>query len=203
MNNILTELRSMLHLAVELDVLDAMPVRIQLLPYRPPDIEFYDFGQFEALREAAAKVGPEVYLFVLLGGDLGLRLGEMLAAEQSDVWKERFTVSRAEWRGVVDKPKGGRSRTVPLTARLREALANHRDLVGPRRWRCRRCRHWLDTPTSRRRCGTSTSFAGRRRRRSRGSRRRLPAGLPGTLVEKCWRPADPKKKPPDFSGGCW
>lgn len=41
-------------------------------------------------------------------------------------------VNRSERKGHVGTPKGGRSRTIPMTARLAEALQAHRHLKGPR-----------------------------------------------------------------------
>lgn len=43
-----------------------------------------------------------------------------------------MNVQRSDWDGHVTTPKGGRSRRVPLTLRLAEALARHRHLRGPR-----------------------------------------------------------------------
>jgi integrase len=60
----------------------------------------------------------------LLGGDAGLRLGEIIAVEWRDVelGARRLTVQRAEWLGHVTVPKGGRSRRLPMTQRLTAAL---------------------------------------------------------------------------------
>jgi integrase len=44
----------------------------------------------------------------------------------------RITVERQVWRGVVDSPKGGQGRTVPMTNGLAAALAALRHLRGPR-----------------------------------------------------------------------
>ena len=57
---------------------------------------------------------PKAYLMVLLGGDAGLRLGEIIALEWRDVelGARRLTVGRSEWLGHVTVPKGGRSRAV-------------------------------------------------------------------------------------------
>lgn len=56
---------------------------------------------------------------VLLGGDAGLRLGEILALEWRDVelTARRLTVQRSDWQGHVTVPKGGRSRHLPMTQR--------------------------------------------------------------------------------------
>ena len=56
-------------------------------------------------------------LIVLLGGDAGLRCGEIMALEWSDVnlEKRQLCVQRSDWKGHVTSTKGGRLRYVPLT----------------------------------------------------------------------------------------
>ena len=67
---------------------------------------------------------------VLLGGDAGLRLGEIIALEWRDVdlQARRLTVQRSDWQGHVTVPKGGRSRQLPMTQRLTAALKAARHL---------------------------------------------------------------------------
>jgi integrase len=71
---------------------------------------------------------------VLLGGEAGLRCGEMMALEWSDVdlTKRQLRVQRSDWKGHVTATKGGRVRFVPLTVRLTAALTAHRHLRGRR-----------------------------------------------------------------------
>jgi len=71
---------------------------------------------------------------VLLGGDAGLRLGEIIALEWRDVElsARRLTVQRSEWLGHVTVPKGGRSRQLPMTQRLTAALKAARHLRSDR-----------------------------------------------------------------------
>lgn len=84
--------------------------------------------------DAAAAFDPRIELLALLGGDAGLRRGEAMALEWTDLDLKRGTahVQRSEWDGNVTTPKGGRSRRLPLTAQLAEALKAHRHLKGPR-----------------------------------------------------------------------
>jgi len=95
---------------------------------------FYDFSDYERLVEAAGKISPETLALVLLGGDAGLRRGEMLALEWSDIDFRRsvLTVARSSWHGVIDTPKSGRSRQVELTQRLSAALKAIRHMRGDR-----------------------------------------------------------------------
>ena len=110
-----------------------MPCTIRLLKTSPGSIDFYDFEEYESLVAAAAALDPRAHLLILLGGDAGLRSGEMRALAWTDInfGKRQLCVERNEWRGHVSTTKGGRLRHLPLTRRLAEALREHRHLRGP------------------------------------------------------------------------
>ena len=95
---------------------------------------FYDFHEYEALVDGAKKAGPENHLVVLLGGDAGLRLGEIAGLEWPCVKLDRnvLVIDKKDWHGVVELPKSGRTREVPMTARLAAALKAHKHLRGLR-----------------------------------------------------------------------
>ncbi len=133
-NNVLTALSVMLKRAADWKVIDAMPCRIKLLKYERTEVSFYDFADYEKLLQGAAALDVRIELLALLGGDAGLRRGEAIAVEWSDVDQKRSVlhVQRSEWDGHVTTPKGGRSRRVPMTARLAAALKAHRHLRGSR-----------------------------------------------------------------------
>jgi integrase len=65
---------------------------------------------------------------------LGLRFGEIMALEWSDVdlAKRQLAVARSEWKGHVTATKGGRVRFIPMTRRLADALRQARSLKGRR-----------------------------------------------------------------------
>jgi integrase len=132
-NNVLTVLSVMLKTAVEWDAISRVPCAIRLLPTMKSAASFYDFDEYERLVNAA-RHDPRAYLITLLGGEGGLRCGEMMALEWSDVdlTKRQLRVARSEWKGHVTVPKGGRLRYVPLTKRLTEALCQARHLRGAR-----------------------------------------------------------------------
>jgi len=132
-NNVLTVLNVLLKKAVEWDVIERMPRSIRLLPIPKPSVGFYDFDQFERLVEAA-KPDPNAHVIVLLGGEAGLRCGEIMALEWGDVdlSKRQICVQRSDWKGHVTVPKGERLRYVPLTDRLGTALRTHRHLRSSR-----------------------------------------------------------------------
>jgi integrase len=133
-NNVLTVLNTMLKKAFEWGVLEAMPCTIKLLRVSEGSIDFYDIGEYEQMVEAAAKITANAHLTVLLGGDAGLRGGEMRALEWTDVnlKKRQLRVERNDWRGQVSTTKGNRLRYVPMTRRLAAALQRYRHLRGPR-----------------------------------------------------------------------
>lgn len=95
----------------------------------------HDFDEYERLVEAA-RSESQAYLAVLLGGEAGLRCGEIMALEWTDIdlHKRQLCVARSERKGHVTMPKGGRLRYVPLTRRLAEALRDARHFRGPRVW---------------------------------------------------------------------
>jgi integrase len=132
-NNVLTVLNKLLKTAVEWDLLDRMACTIRLLPLPKVSAAFHDFEDFERL-VVAARADSTAYLAVLLGGEAGLRCGEMMALEWSDVDlpKRQLRVERSEWKGHLTSTKGGRVRHVPLTKRLAAALKELRHLRGPR-----------------------------------------------------------------------
>jgi integrase len=132
-NNILTVLSVLMRAAVDWDVIERVPCAIKLLHTSKPTASYYDFDEYERA-VAAARDDEQTYLIVLLGGEAGLRCGEMMALQWSDVdlGKRQVCVARSEWRGHVTVPKGGRLRYVPLTRRLTEALRQGRHLRGAR-----------------------------------------------------------------------
>jgi integrase len=133
-NNILTVLNTMLKKAVEWNVLDRVPCSVRLLPTPKPNVPFHDFDAHSALVDSATQLDWRAELIVLLGGDAGLRCGEMIALEWGDVdtKKRQLCIQRSEWKGHVTVPKGGRLRYVPMTARLASALQRHRHLRSSR-----------------------------------------------------------------------
>jgi len=133
-NNVLTVLSTLLKRAVEWGELQRLPCTIKLLPNPKKTMRFHDFEQYERLLTIARKRDAQAYLMVLLGGDAGLRLGEIIALEWRDVElsARRLTVQRSEWLGHVTVPKGGRSRQLPMTQRLTAALRGVRHLRSGR-----------------------------------------------------------------------
>src|SRR3954470_193333 len=132
-NNILTVLNVLLKKAVEWEVIERVPCTIRVLPVSKGSTHFYDFDEFERLVTAARATDPRAYLLVLMAGEAGLRLGEMVALTWGDIdlVKRQVCIQRSAWKGQTASPKGGRLRYIPLTTRLAAALRDHRHLRGP------------------------------------------------------------------------
>lgn len=130
-NNILTCLSKLLRYAQDLELLDNVP-RIKLLKTPPPTISFLDQEEVNRLLAASAKVGPDIHAAVLCGVDAGLRAGEIKALQWGDLdlVAGRITVRRSVHRNIVTSPKSNRTRTVPMTSRLRMALKAIQHLKG-------------------------------------------------------------------------
>ena len=131
-NNILSVLNTLLKVAVEWQVIGRMPCTIRLLRVTRTEAPFHDFDEFERLVDSAASVDHRALLIVLLGGEAGLRCGEMKALRWTDVdfSNRQLRVGRSNWKGIITTPKGGRLRRVPMTRRLTAALQRHRHLRG-------------------------------------------------------------------------
>jgi integrase len=133
-NNVLTVLGTMLKVAVAWEVLAEMPCTVALLKAPKASMKFHDFDEFETLVAAAGEIDPRAELIVLLGGEAGLRCGEMMALERSDLdlVQRQICVERSDWKGQVTATKGERFRRLPLTSRLVAALKRMRHLRGAR-----------------------------------------------------------------------
>ena len=108
-NNVLTVLNTLLKAAVEWQIIDRVPCTIRLLKVSKPSAAFHDFDTYEHLVESARVVGSNAALIVLLGGEAGLRCGEMIALEWADVdlAKRQLCVQRSSWSGHVTPPERG------------------------------------------------------------------------------------------------
>jgi integrase len=74
----------MLRTAVEWGVIERLPCSIKMLPTMKSAASFHDFEEYERL-VAVARSEPQTYLVVLLGGEAGMRCGEIMAVEWTDV----------------------------------------------------------------------------------------------------------------------
>jgi len=122
-NAILEVLGAMLRMGVEWGVIPSMP-RIRKLKPQRHRFAYYDEVTYQRLVRAAGELDERCLLAVLLGGDAGLRGGEIAALRlvNCDVKRGVLHVVENDWRGKVGLPKGNRTRQVVMTARLRKLL---------------------------------------------------------------------------------
>jgi integrase len=128
-NKMLARLKSMLRTAVEWGLLERLPPIKRL---KEPKLEkpHYTPEADRRLLQAARARDPRLYTVILLGDDAGLRHGEIIALQKEDVRFDEgptgtIVVCRSSFKGKVSTTKGNRSRRVPMTPRLREALVAH------------------------------------------------------------------------------
>jgi integrase len=141
MNNRLSVVGSMLKAAVQSKRtgLVSMPTEVRLLKVDNQSTPgFLDHADYERLVDGARQVGSATLALVLLAGDGGLRRGECIGLNLSDVdfRNGRMTVRRSVYvrkgERFVDSVKGDLAKPVPLTPRLLEALKAVRHLRGER-----------------------------------------------------------------------
>jgi integrase len=127
-NNVLTVLNVMLMTAVGWKLIEQLPCSIGLLPVAPREAAFHDFGAYERLLEAARSIDGRTYLIALMGGEGGLRVGEIVALEWGDFDLEhrRISIRHSDWRGQLTAPENGRIRFVGMTERLAAAIRQQR-----------------------------------------------------------------------------
>ncbi len=133
-NNRLTVLNKLLKVACEWEEIAAMPCKIRLLKIAETEAKFYEVEILDRIYEAAVKVDSDAYVMALLGGDAGLRRGEMLGLNQADLdfKRKQILVQRHIYKGKEGPPKNGKPRHVPMTQKLLKALLAHRHLRGER-----------------------------------------------------------------------
>ena len=129
MNNILSVLNVLLKTAHEWEVIDRRPCAIKVVRTMMAEATFHSFEAFEKLAQAVRETDDVAYLIVLLGGEAGMRCGEMMALEWKDLdlTKGRLCVARSE-KGTRD----ARSLTSPNCANASAASIPPRAGRGPR-----------------------------------------------------------------------
>ncbi len=123
-NNILAVLSKPLKYAVDCELIVKAP-RIGMFKVERPEIVAWDFEQYARLLAAAKAEGEEWYAATCLAGEAGLRVGEIKALrwrEDVDMVAKTITVNFQTRNKETTTPKGRTRRTIPMTARLHDAL---------------------------------------------------------------------------------
>lgn len=133
-NAILAQLVRILRDAYEWKVIPNSPHKMTYVPQIEPEIRPYTEAQYQLVVSTARTSGWPILLAVLLAGDAGLRMAEVLGLrwEDVDLVAGCLTVRQQEPSpGVTRAPKGKKIRRVPLSPVVKSALELHRHL-GPR-----------------------------------------------------------------------
>lgn len=129
-NRVLSTLWIALKVAVRWRLLASLPEKPEKLEYIQDEIEIYSIEEYDRL-VVAASLFPLQLLVVLLGGEAGLRVGELRGLRWIDVdlvKRELIVRQQVTVAGEIKPPKFGKPRKVPLSRRLTEALTKHRHL---------------------------------------------------------------------------
>jgi len=131
-NNHLAVLSRCLTKAKEWKIIDSVP-KIHWFKVPKTDFDFFDFEEADRLLSAAnATAEPEWYTMIMLALRTGVRQNEILGLRWDDVDLKRgqIQINQGNWRGHIDTPKGGRSRSIPLSPQCLDTLKKHRHLRG-------------------------------------------------------------------------
>jgi integrase len=122
-NNVLAVVSNALRYAEEVGLIEEAP-RIRPYKFERPEIQCWEIDEWRRLIDAARVEGEWMVVSMLLAGDAGMRLGEVLGLrwEDLDLVARRITIARQIRKGVEGTPKGGRRRSVPMTAGLGSEL---------------------------------------------------------------------------------
>lgn len=123
-NNVLTVLGHLLHVAQERGLIVAVP-KIKRVKAPPPKFDFLTFDEADRL---VAHAEGEWRTMILVALRTGLRRGELLGLrwEDVDLVNGRLYVCESYVRGLFGVPKSGKPREVALSDEARRALAAHR-----------------------------------------------------------------------------
>lgn len=144
-NNILSIVRASLHWAKKGELIDHVP-NIQLLKNTAPGADDVLFLSDEHYAQLVSRLNGDLLIVTLLGGDAGLRKGEILGLEWQDVlWSNGTIRVRRSVNGKeVVVPKSGKARSVPMTGRLQSHLEGSKQDEGRvlRDWTPEKMRWW-------------------------------------------------------------
>jgi integrase len=106
---------------------------VGLLRLPPQEFKFWDREQSDAFLGALLETEPEYFPLFLCALRTGMRQGELFALRWDDLdfVKRQLRVVWNWTHGKLDSPKGGRGRSIPMSAELGHVLHEHRHLRGP------------------------------------------------------------------------
>lgn len=128
-NCIITFLQAMLNYAVEQELIAKNPIlRFKKLPQIKPEIHFLNEQQILKFLQLAKKYTPSYYAFFFTAVHTGMRRGELLALEWSDIdfKKQKIRINKQIYRGKTQTTKTGKERYIDISDSLLEILIEHK-----------------------------------------------------------------------------
>jgi len=122
--NILATLAKLLRIAVEWGVIHELPCKIKIPKSTRMPPTFYERDTMRRMIDAGAQINARTHALVLIGLHGGLRRGEILGLEWTDVNlpRRQLVIRRNVISKYVDTPKSGNGRVLELSTELAGAL---------------------------------------------------------------------------------
>ena len=128
-NDIISLVISILNYGVECEYLKVNPIpKFKKLPNIKPPINFLNETQINIFIEQAKLLNPTYYAFFHTAVNTGMRRGELLALQWSDIDfnHNKININKQIYRGVEQSTKTGKSRTIDLDNALKLVLIEHK-----------------------------------------------------------------------------
>lgn len=130
-NNHIGMLGKCLRCAVDWEIIDKIP-KIQPLKVPPQAFKFLTEEEYSKLLESARTHEPDIYEMILFALRTGVRVGELLVIDWSDINFSNRTVMirRSIFKGIIGSPKSNKIRQVPLAEDIYNILYARKENEG-------------------------------------------------------------------------